>query len=114
MIASAAYSVLRAVLHALRDRLTIDQAAHLGAQLPMLIRGFYYEGWVPSDKPLRQRSKEEFLEHVQDDIADPTVDVERVTVAVFRLLTRKIAPGEIDNVRNSMPAGVRLLWPEAR
>jgi uncharacterized protein (DUF2267 family) len=33
-----AYRVLRATLHALRDRLTPHEAAHLGAQLPMLIR----------------------------------------------------------------------------
>jgi uncharacterized protein (DUF2267 family) len=43
-----AYLALRATLHALRDRLTVQGVAQLGAQLPMLIRGFYYEGWVPS------------------------------------------------------------------
>jgi uncharacterized protein (DUF2267 family) len=40
-----AYMALRAVLHALRDRLTVEEVAQLGAQLPMLIRGLYYEGW---------------------------------------------------------------------
>ena len=40
-----AYRVLRAVLHAVRDRLTVDEAAQLAAQLPELIRGIYYEGW---------------------------------------------------------------------
>jgi uncharacterized protein (DUF2267 family) len=34
-----AWHSLRAVLHALRDRLPLDQAAHLGAQLPIVIRG---------------------------------------------------------------------------
>jgi uncharacterized protein (DUF2267 family) len=109
-----AYAVLRAALHALRDRLTVDQAAHLGAQLPMLIRGFYYEGWVPSDKPLRQRSKEEFLENVQRDIADPSIDVEEATRAVFRLLDRRISEGEIGTIRNSMPSAVKQLWPGHR
>jgi uncharacterized protein (DUF2267 family) len=43
-----AYRVLRAYLHALRDRPTVDEAAQLAAQLPALIRGIYYEGWTPS------------------------------------------------------------------
>ena len=56
-----AYRALRATLHALRDRLTVDEVAQLGAQLPMLIRGFYYEGWDPSGKPLRERHRAQFL-----------------------------------------------------
>jgi uncharacterized protein (DUF2267 family) len=35
-----AYAAMRATLHALRDRLTVEEVAQLGAQLPMLIRGF--------------------------------------------------------------------------
>ena len=35
---------LRTALHSLRDRLTNEEAVHLGAQLPILIRGIYYEG----------------------------------------------------------------------
>jgi len=52
-----AYQALRGVLHALRDRLSVDEAAALGAQLPMLVRGCYYEDWHPHGKPLKERKK---------------------------------------------------------
>ena len=34
-----AYVALRATLHALRDRIGPENAVHLAAQLPMLVRG---------------------------------------------------------------------------
>jgi uncharacterized protein (DUF2267 family) len=42
-----AYRALRIVLHALRDWLTVDEVVTLGDQLPMQVRGFYYEGLAP-------------------------------------------------------------------
>lgn len=50
-----AYSALRVVLHALRDRLPVDEASHLSAQLPMLLRGVFFEGWHPAGTPVRLR-----------------------------------------------------------
>ena len=47
------YAALRAVLHALRDRLPVQESADLAAQLPVLIRGIYYEGWDPARVPWR-------------------------------------------------------------
>jgi uncharacterized protein (DUF2267 family) len=56
-----AYHALRSVLHALRDRLHPDEAAGLAAQLPLLLRGSFYEGWHPAGKPVRSRSAGELL-----------------------------------------------------
>jgi uncharacterized protein (DUF2267 family) len=106
-----AYHALRAVLHALRDRLTIPEAADLGAQLPLVVRGIYYEGWHPSGKPVKERKKEEFVAHIAQAFRDdPTVDPEEVTRAVFRVVAQHVTAGEIDEVRNMLPAELRELW----
>lgn len=105
------YSILRAVLHAIRDRLMPDEAMNLGAQLPMLVRGFYYEGWHPHDKPERYRHKDEFIEHVRREA--PALDyaqAERAVAAVFSTLEKRMPGGELDEVRQSLPHEVRELW----
>ena len=93
-----AYHALRSVLHALRDRLTVDEAVHLGAQLPMLVRGFYYDGWKPGGKPVRERHREQFLGHIEQAFrADDSVSAEAVARAVFGLLARRVTVGEIED-----------------
>ena len=108
-----AYASLRSTLHALRDRCTVEEASQLGAQLPMLVRGFYYDGWHTAGTPRKERHKEEFLAHVEKDLRGDVreVDAERTVRAVFELLTERISAGEIEDVRNMMPAEIRALWP---
>ena len=106
-----AYHALRTVLHTLRDRLTVQEAVDLAAQLPMLVRGFYYEGWQPNHVPVRDHSKEQFLEHVRQGYRDDSwVDVEEITRSVFRVLTKHVTAGEIDDVRGCLPESIRDLW----
>lgn len=107
-----AYAALRATLHALRDRLGPDEAVHLGAQLPMLVRGFYFEGWHPAGKPRKERHKEEFLQHIVKAFrGDPGIDAEEVARAVFALLKKHVSAGEIGDVEGSLPGEIRALWP---
>ncbi len=105
------YMVLRGVLHALRDRLPPNEAVQLGAQLPMLVRGFYYEGWHPQDKPKRYHRKGPFLEQVRSEV--PTLDdtqLERAVSSVFETLESEIPGGELEQVRHALPADLRELW----
>jgi uncharacterized protein (DUF2267 family) len=60
-----AYLALRGTLHALRDRLGPENAVHLAAQLPMLLRGLYYEGWRMAASQTKERSRAEFFDHVR-------------------------------------------------
>ena len=103
---------LRAILHALRDRITVEEVAQLGAQLPMLVRGFYYEGWDPTGKPVRVRRKETFLLGIAQQFPSADlIDPEKTARAVFRVLARRVSEGEIEDVKHVLPAGIRDLWP---
>lgn len=107
-----AYSACRAVLHALRDRLTVEEAAHLAAELPMLIRGFYYEGWKPSAVPVAVRDRDAFIQGVREELrGNVAFDPEEAVRAVFDLLQRKISAGEIRDVKQMLPEPIRNLWP---
>jgi uncharacterized protein (DUF2267 family) len=98
-----AYQVLRGVLHALRDRVPVDETAHLGAQLPMLVRGIFYEAWDPSNKP-EKMSPEEFVARVQREaLVETASEAEEAARAVVRLLYTHIAHGEVDQVLNALP-----------
>lgn len=106
------YLGFRATLHVLRDRLVPNEAIHLGAQLPMLIRGFYYDGYKPAGKPIKILSREEFLAQIKAQfINEHEIRPEELARAVFRLLSRKISPGEIKDVRSVLPKEIEELWP---
>ena len=107
-----AYQVLRAVLHCLRDRLTIHETADLGDQLPMLVRGIYYEAWHPAGKPDKIRSRDEFLTGITTRIAmKQSIDAEKAARAMFRTLENHISLGEIRDVISVLPEEIRTLWP---
>jgi uncharacterized protein (DUF2267 family) len=83
----AAYRVLRASLHALRDRLPVNEAAQLAAQLPTLIRGIYYEDWVPGSE----------------------TEASYAMAAVMRVIRRHVSAGEVEDVQAVLPAELRAV-----
>ena len=109
-----AWKVLSTVLHKLRDRLTINLAAHLGAQLPLLIRGIYYDQFEPGKMPSEFRSRDEFIEEVAEWLRDTKpVDPEEAVRSVFRVLSRHISEGQVNKVRDALPKSLRQLWVTA-
>ena len=106
-----AYTALPTILHTLRDRLPVDNVAHFEAQLPMLLRGVYYEGWHPAHKPVKERTTDEFLMHIGDAfLRDINADSRKILSAVLKTLSKHLTAGEVEKVRQCLPAGVRDLW----
>ena len=105
------YLLLRETLHAVRDFLTVDAAPDLSAQLPLLIRGIFFEGWIPAKTPAKPRSVDDFLERVTKAFAsDPLVEPDVAAAAVFAVLRRQISPGEYRQVAWAMRKPLRDLW----
>ena len=106
------YQAIRATLHALRDRLPVNEAAHLGAQLPMLIRGVYYEGWDPGANRKTERSADSFFEDIRQEVPGMLPSEAKIAAqAALTVLTRHVSAGEIDDVRSSLSAPLRKMWP---
>jgi uncharacterized protein (DUF2267 family) len=101
-----ALHALRAGLQALRDRLTVEETAQLAAQLPLLIRGMFYEGWDPTGKPLRIRHRTEFLALVREKLGQRAdgVAADDTVRALFRLLQRRVTEGELTDIVMTLPA----------
>ncbi len=108
---SRVYRALLATLHALRDALARDEAVYVGAQLPSLLRGLYYEGWHPSARGAG-RSRSAFLERIHDGVnRDPGIDVEAVARAVFALLAARLPTSEVEDAKAATPKPLHNLWP---
>ena len=101
------YHALLAALHPLRDSLTRNGAIYLGAQLPPLLRGFYYEGWhFGARGTVRSRAA------IRDGVhRDPAIDAEEVARVVFAMLSARLPPAEVEDAKAATPKPLHNLWP---
>jgi uncharacterized protein (DUF2267 family) len=108
-----AYRALRAFLHALRDRLPVAEAAQLSSQLPLLIRGIYFEGWQPGHAPALYRHPSEFLDRVAREAKlHGDTEASFAVEAAARVLARHVSGGEMEDVARTLPAELRRLLTE--
>jgi uncharacterized protein (DUF2267 family) len=109
------YLAFRCVLHALRDHLAVENAVTFGEQLPMLLRGLYFEQWQPSGPARTAATREDFFSYLSTLLMEnhQTASAETITRAVFRLLERKVTDGEIAHIQHTIPAFLYDLWPAA-
>ena len=103
-----AYRVLRAFLHNLRDRISLQETAQLAAQLPDLIRGIYYEGWNPSHTPAVYHDAKTFFDRVSAEaVMHGDTEASFATMAAARVLRRHVSAGEIEDVLAVLPREIR-------
>ena len=109
------FRLLRVTLQAIRDLLGVDEAAQLAAQLPLFIRGVYFEGWNPPAASVKQRDKPDFIARVRDAFPGRLlVDDEEAAGIIFSVLNTRISAGEINDIRGSLRKGLRDIWPTPR
>ncbi len=109
-----AWHILGTVSRLLRDQLPPDMAVHLGAQLPLLVRGTYYDGWRTPADPEKAKSAEEFLARVAAGVAATrSVAPAAAVKAVFGVISRHIDGQQAAKVRGCLNESLRRLWPEA-
>jgi uncharacterized protein (DUF2267 family) len=109
-----AWHALGAVLRTIRDRVPLGLSAHLGAQLPILVRGLYYDQWQPTGEPEKWRSLEDFLARVAAEMRNiRPVDPQDAARAVFQVLNHYVDPGQLRKVKDALPEELRKLWPDA-
>jgi len=105
------YLIMLATLHALRNSLPRDEAVYIGAQLPPLLRGLYYEGWHPGAH-LADKSRSAFLGRIHDSVhRDPGIDVEEAARVVFAALAARLPAAELEEAKAAMPKPLHNLWP---
>lgn len=101
-----AYAALRSVLHALRDCLPTAEAVKFSAQMPLMVKGVFFDGWKVSPKPLRL-SREEFYDYVRGGLKDQTgVDPAVALKAVLSALHRHISPSVLETLQPVLPREV--------
>jgi uncharacterized protein (DUF2267 family) len=106
-----AWHVLGVVLRAVRDRIPLGLAAHLSSQLPLVVRGAFYDQFQPAAEPLKQRTLEEFLAHINARMGDiRPINPRNAVIAVFNVLSRHIPRGQSVKVRDALPEEVKVLW----
>jgi uncharacterized protein (DUF2267 family) len=107
------YRLLRLSLHAIRDRLSVAETAHLSAQLPLLIRGIFFEGWQPMRKREGGRDIASFLADIRAAFSDdPAFDAEAGFREVISVMRLHVSAGEMEDIARAMPDTLKPLWEE--
>jgi uncharacterized protein (DUF2267 family) len=109
-----AWALLGSVLRHLRDRIPATQAAHFSAELPLILRGAYYDQYQPERQPTNERTAAEFIDAITQDVRRVGMDVDMKAVqAVLATVSRHVPEGQCTKIRGALPQDIRGLWSAA-
>lgn len=107
-----AYGVLRAWLHTMRDRLTVEASANFAAQLPDLIRGTFYQAWNPSVVP-QKYDAEEYAARFAREANIARNDVGKAAAATTAAVLHHLPAAQMEKVLGQLPPELRhILQPQ--
>lgn len=110
--------LLRAVLHTVRDRITISESLDLLAQLPMMLKALYVEQWKYHEKPpldyddmagLKEAVKRE-QEHMGEQKFDWPESTEDLIKIVLSSLRKYLTDGQAIHVMEQMPKEIKAIF----
>ena len=105
--------MLRAWLHCLRDRLSVEVAAHFAAQLPELLRGVFFDGWNPARVP-HKYDRAEYVARFAREARVRDSDVGKAARIVSAVARQHMSAGVVAEAFGLLPADLRqLLEPAA-
>lgn len=111
--------ILRAVLHTLRERITIGESLNMLSQLPMFLKGIYVDNWEYRDKPLGIKTREDFINEVlahQNQYGERKFDWDMTTEEIIRTvlstLGKYVSKDEAENIMSQLPKEIRELFRE--
>ncbi len=112
--ADKAGSIMRAVLHALRNRLTHEESFQLLAQLPMALKGMYVDGWKYDKDFNRINHVNDFVEEVRlEDEGLSGYDFDNYSKAMdavavlFKALNYYVSENEMNAIMGVMPTALK-------
>lgn len=100
------HRAVRAYLHTLRDRLSVDAAVKFGQQLPELLRGTYYDGWEPSRVPMKY-GLEQYTQRFAVQAGIPPVQVPATAATITEVIAGHMSPGQLAETLAELPTELR-------
>lgn len=106
--------ILRSVLHALRNRIPLDENFDLLAQLPMALKAVYVDGWKPGKTVSQSSHLKDFLDEIRDADAQLAAydfgndaKAKEMVLGVFRVLAQFVSSGELNDVVAGLPREIK-------